>query len=117
MTAPESTEFQRIDLQRTRPIPGDYLANPVAIIALGIVIFNDRYLKVHHPGVVSGKLSDFAGLIYFPLFLASLIEVVRWAARHKPWMIPPRVVDVLPSPIVANAPGSDLRGAVTAAGS
>ena len=61
---------------RRQPVPGELLLHPVALIAIAVVIFNDRYLKLHHPGIISGKLSDVGGLIYFPLFVVSLIEVV-----------------------------------------
>lgn len=57
-----------------------------------VVIVNDRWLKVQHPGALSGKLSDFAGLIYFPLFIATLIEVAGWASRRPRWSVTPRLV-------------------------
>lgn len=78
-----------------RPIPGDLLLHPVPIVALAVVIVNDRWLKVHHPGIVSGKLSDFAGLVYFPLFVASAFELARWIIRRDRWMIGPRFVDTV----------------------
>ena len=34
---------------------------------------NDHVLKHACPGVVTGKLSDFAGLFFFPLFLADVL--------------------------------------------
>ncbi len=73
-------------------LPGDLLIHPVALVAMGVVIINDRWIKIHHPGLVSGKLSDFAGLIYFPLFVATLVEVCRWAFRSKRWTVTPRFV-------------------------
>lgn len=33
---------------------------------------NDHYLKYQFPGMLTGKLSDFAGLFYFPLFLCAI---------------------------------------------
>ncbi|MFZ4434526.1 MAG: hypothetical protein ACOYOQ_15140 [Microthrixaceae bacterium] len=53
------------------------------------MLVNDLVLKQHFPGVVSGKLSDFAGPIYFPLLLVSVAEVLRWAVRCRPWELPP----------------------------
>ena len=66
--------------------------HPVAIAALLLVIANDRYLKIHHPGPVSGKLSDFGGLLYFPLFVSTMIEVVRFLANRERWRTTPRAV-------------------------
>ena len=63
--------------QRAR-FPGDVLAHPVALLAIAAVVINDRYLKVSHPGTLSGKFSDFAGLIYFPLLVFAMVEMVRW---------------------------------------
>jgi hypothetical protein len=62
--------------------------------AIFLVIFNDRALKVHHPGVVSGKLSDFAGLVYFPLFVVSCVEGVRWLARRDSWQLTNRAASL-----------------------
>jgi len=74
--------------------PGDLLIHPVAVAALVVVIVNDRVLKVDHPSELSGKLSDFAGLIYFPLFVVAAIEAVRWIVRRGAWTLTPRAVEV-----------------------
>ncbi len=67
-------------------VPGDLLLSPVALVALGIVLVNDRVLKVDHPSVLSGKLSDLAGLVYFPLFAVAAVEAVR--RLHRPdWQL------------------------------
>jgi hypothetical protein len=57
-----------------------------------VVIVNDRWLKVHHPSEVSGKLSDFAGLVYFPLFLVAVVEGARRLRRSRPWELSERAV-------------------------
>ena len=33
---------------------------------------NDHYLKYQYPGFITGKLSDFTGLFYFPLFICAV---------------------------------------------
>ena len=48
------------------------LLNPIFLACLLILALNDHFLKAHYPGWVTGKLSDFAGLLIFPLFLAFL---------------------------------------------
>jgi len=70
--------MNHIESGKRTAMPGDLLLHPVAIAAMLVVIFNDRYLKVYHAGFVSGKLSDFTGLIYFPLFLVSVAEISLW---------------------------------------
>lgn len=46
------------------------LASPVFVLALVVLILNDHVLKQAWPGLVTGKLSDFAGLVVAPLLLA-----------------------------------------------
>jgi hypothetical protein len=79
---------------RTARVPGDLLLHPVALVALVLVIFNDMVLKVSYPSVLSGKLSDFAGLVYFPLFLVAAFEGLRWLRRRSGWELTPRAVVV-----------------------
>lgn len=53
------------------------LAHPVALAAVLLLVVNDHVLKQAWPGLVTGKLSDVAGMVFFPLFLVSLVDVVR----------------------------------------
>lgn len=46
------------------------LAHPGSALALVLLVLNDHVLKQAWPGVVTGKLSDVAGLVVFPLLLA-----------------------------------------------
>jgi hypothetical protein len=46
------------------------LGHPVAIVAVATLALNDHVLKHAYPGFVTGKLSDVAGMIFFPLLLA-----------------------------------------------
>jgi hypothetical protein len=52
-----------------------WLAHPVSLIALVVLIVNDHLLKAAFPGVVTGKVSDVAGLVVAPPFLASIVLV------------------------------------------
>jgi hypothetical protein len=45
------------------------------LLALVALVFNDHVLKATHPGVLSGKLSDFAVVILLPLFLHGVLEL------------------------------------------
>jgi hypothetical protein len=51
------------------------LVSPVAIAAIAILVVNDHALKATFPGWWTGKLSDVAGLAFFPLLLASVAEL------------------------------------------
>ena len=79
---------------RRLPAPADALLHPVALLALAVMVVNDHLLKHAWPGVLTGKLSDFAGLVVFPLFLLGSVEVVQWLAGR--WRGPDqRVLSVL----------------------
>jgi len=45
---------------------------PVVWLAVGLLLLNDHYLKTAVPSWFTGKLSDFAGLFFFPLLLGLL---------------------------------------------
>ena len=45
------------------------LASPVSVVSLVVLVLNDHLLKQAWPGVVTGKLSDVAGLVVAPLLL------------------------------------------------
>ena len=42
---------------------------------IATLVFNDHWLKAHHPSWLTGKLSDAAGLVFFPFVLASLLPI------------------------------------------
>lgn len=44
------------------------LLHPGFLIGLAVLILNDTWLKSAFPGLITGKLSDFAGLLIFPMF-------------------------------------------------
>jgi hypothetical protein len=49
------------------------LSHPAAVGAVAILILNDHVFKITHPGWVTGKLSDLAGLAFFPLLVAVVV--------------------------------------------
>lgn len=53
-----------------------FFIHPVPLAAVVLLGVNDHYLKYQYPGFITGKLSDFLGLFYFPLFLSALILVI-----------------------------------------
>ncbi len=60
-------------MRTSRP---DILSRPLFILALGLLLLNDFYLKYEHSSFLTGKLSDLAGLFLFPFFLSSLR--IKW---------------------------------------
>jgi hypothetical protein len=61
----------------TARAPGAALLHPLAVVSLVALVVNDHVLKHVVPGVVTGKLSDFAGVLLLPLFLQAAYEVAR----------------------------------------
>jgi hypothetical protein len=58
----------------------DLLLHPIAIAAIGILVANDHWWKLSHPGWWTGKASDVAGMAFFPLLV---LVVVERAVTHR----------------------------------
>jgi hypothetical protein len=54
-------------------------------VALAALLVNDHYLKHHFHGLIPGKVSDVAGLVFFPLLLMALVEAARKLAGVEGW--------------------------------
>lgn len=62
---------------------GDALLHPVSLAAIAVLAVNDHLTKGLLPGAITGKLSDVAGMIFFPLVLWALTELaLRLTGRH-----------------------------------
>lgn len=48
---------------------GDSLLHPVVLVAVVVLVLNDHWWKGVGPALVTGRLSDVAGLLFFPLLL------------------------------------------------
>lgn len=55
----------------------ELILNPYFIVGLIVLLLNDFYLKYQFGNFVTGKLSDFAGLLIFPMFVTSIIPSLR----------------------------------------
>lgn len=75
-----------------RLTPGELLLHPIVLASIGLIIVNDRVLKHTVPGVLTGKLSDVAGMVFFPLLLVSLAESALWVFRRHSWALGPAAV-------------------------
>ena len=49
-------------------------SRPLFLLCLLLLLVNDFYFKYAFPGLITGKLSDFAGLFIFPYFFAVFFE-------------------------------------------
>ncbi len=59
------------------------LLHPVSLAAVALLVVNDHVLKAAWPGLVTGKLSDVAGLVFFPLLLAAVAQQLRPGLRLR----------------------------------
>lgn len=60
----------------SRPPFGSVLTHPLAIGALVILLVNDHVLKAAYPGWITGKLSDFSGMVIAPLVLVVIVDAI-----------------------------------------
>jgi len=61
------------DGREFRPWPGTRaLTHPVTLMAISLLLLNDHVLKRLVPSALTGKLSDFAGLLFFPMLALEL---------------------------------------------
>jgi hypothetical protein len=75
------------------PVAADALLHPFALAAVAALILNDHVAKQLWPGLLTGKVSDFAGMMFFPLLLVGTWEVAV--------VLRGRTLEVSPTPIVA----------------
>ncbi|MBI5033144.1 MAG: hypothetical protein HZB51_21705 [Chloroflexi bacterium] len=59
------------------------LVHPITLLSIGLLLVNDHVLKVTSPSWLTGKLSDFAGLFFFPFLLAIALGFVFRRGSHK----------------------------------
>ena len=63
-------------------VPGAALVSPAGLASAALIVVNDVWLKRHHPGLLSGKLSDVGLCVFLPLLVLAVLE---WfdAARRR----------------------------------
>jgi hypothetical protein len=49
-----------------------YFVHPIPLSAVVLMVLNDHYFKAHFSSWWTGKLSDFMGVFFFPLFLSAV---------------------------------------------
>lgn len=70
-------------------VRGRDLLHPLPLSAVALLALNDHLLKASSwaPRALTGKLSDFAGLFFFPILLVAMGRVARPTARTAPLAI------------------------------
>jgi hypothetical protein len=66
--------------------PGDGLVHPVPVGAILLLLMNDHVWKRAYGAAWTGKLSDVAGLVFFPLLVQAAWEIVmlgRWRGPSR----------------------------------
>jgi hypothetical protein len=74
----------REELSRGHHPPGDVLLHPAILVSIVLLLLNDFYLKSAHPGPLTWKLSDFAGLAFAPALVFSIGEAGASVFRRGP---------------------------------
>ena len=59
----------------------DLITHPVVVVSLVVLALNDQWLKAAHPGWVTGKASDVAGLVVAPAVVLTAWSLAR---RRRP---------------------------------
>lgn len=57
--------------------------HPLTICSIALLLVNDHILKLYFPSWLTGKLSDFAGLFFFPFLLALMLYPLLRSERRS----------------------------------
>lgn len=60
------------------------LCHPSTLLSIGLLLLNDHVLKAQIPSAFTGKLSDFAGLFFFPFLLSIFLSLPLEHLRLTP---------------------------------
>ncbi|MBC7878873.1 MAG: hypothetical protein H7Y59_17005 [Anaerolineales bacterium] len=52
------------------------LSHPLTLVSILVLLINDHVLKVYAPSILTGKISDFAGLFFFPILLSAILNLI-----------------------------------------
>jgi len=67
----------RAPAETTRRLALRSLASPWSVGAILVLLVNDHLLKASWPGWLTGKLSDLAGMVFFPFLVAAVVSCRR----------------------------------------
>lgn len=66
-----------------------FFIHPLPLSAVLLMAINDHWLKYHYGNVLTGKLSDFCGVFYFPIFLLAVVVTVNELFGRRPVAMSP----------------------------
>ena len=91
-----------MDLAATEPRrpAGAAMLHPVVLAAVLVLVVNDHILKAAYGNWLTGKLSDVAGLLLFPVLLVSAVELAAAAAGRR-WRTDRRALAICAAPTIA----------------
>lgn len=71
-SAPNPIARQEVPREGTRDegFSPRLLSHPLVLGCVALTALNDHVLKAAYPGFLTGKISDFAGLFFFPILVA-----------------------------------------------
>jgi hypothetical protein len=69
--------------REAEPVAGDGLLHPLMLAALLLLVLNDHVLKPMLPGLLTGKLSDAAGLLLAPIMVVAGVELATAAVGRR----------------------------------
>ena len=69
-------------VESSETVPGEGMLHPVAMASILVLVLNDHWFKASFGGFWTGKISDFAGLLFFPLLLQALVEISQYMLGH-----------------------------------
>ncbi|NTV39258.1 MAG: hypothetical protein HGA51_04780 [Demequinaceae bacterium] len=79
-----------------------WLAHPVSLVAIAVMALNDHVLKHSYGTWWTGKLSDVAGLVFFPAVVAVALAAVRpTLATSRPTLAAPAQTPAAPAQTLA----------------
>lgn len=58
------------------------LVHPVTLLSIALLLLNDHLFKVMAPSWLTGKVSDLAGLFFFPFLLAAVLSILLRPLRR-----------------------------------
>jgi hypothetical protein len=59
------------------------LQHPLTVLSIAVLLLNDHVLKTYHPSWLTGKLSDFAGLFFFPFIVTAGLSLIFESFKLK----------------------------------
>jgi hypothetical protein len=83
----------------------ELLLHPIAFLSIAILVANDHWLKYAHPSVLTGKLSDVAGLTFFPILVLIVLDLA-WPKHRAITVIAAPLVTALGFALVKSVPAA-----------